>query len=681
MRLNRIHKKVDIIKIGVCLIIVMLNSYALLAQQDSQPVTEKAGYNISAGDMHMRDPFVTVDRKNHCYYIITSRWKDGRGGLFAYKSEDLKNWKEIGFVFQAAPDYLGKDDFWAPDTYEYKGNYYSFLTLSNKEKGILRGTTILKSTTGALGTYKPVLPARQLNITPESMQCLDGSLFVEDNGTPWIIFSVEWCGPNVQNKIGEIWAQKLKRNLTGTVGKPHRLFRASDAKWPTKIGDGVLVTDAPFIWKDKVSGNLILTWSSFSPLYSIGQAISKSGKVLGPWEHEEKPVFSNNGGHQMIFEDLQGNLKISFHSPNESKGAKRETLTIMDIKIKDGKFEVLDKNLVSEKNVFDPLVVDGENKVCCKPEKKYDNPVKTTENKDLSIVDPFVYQYDGIYYLTGTTNDSGFDYYTSKDLITWENKGALYRKSANHIGTSAFWAPEVRYYKGKFYMTYCCYVPGKDMLQTCLAVSENPDGPFTDLYTPWFDLGYSVIDADIFVDDDGTPYVYYSKNGMPNGVATGELYTAKLKEDLSGFDGEPVFVSGASQEWEKVRWDVNRCNEGPFVFKKNDTYYMTYSANDTGEGFYGVGVSLAQHPLGPWRKCADNPLMTTDLSNNISSPGHNSIIEAPDGNLYIVYHRHADAHCKKPNWDRVVCIDRLYFDERGRLKVDGPTNTPQSVSW
>ena len=115
--------------------------------------------------------------------------------------------------------------------------------------------------------------------------------------------------------------------------------------------------------------------------------------------------------------------------------------------------------------------------------------------------------------------------------------------------------------------------------------------------------------------------------------------------------------------------------------RENDTYYMTYSANDTGEGFYGVGVSLAQHPLGPWRKCADNPLMTTDLSNNISSPGHNSIIEAPDGNLYIVYHRHADAHCKKPNWDRVVCIDRLYFDERGRLKVDGPTNTPQSVSW
>ena len=44
----------------------------------------------------------------------------------------------------------------------------------------------------------------------------------------------------------------------------------------------------------------------------------------------------------MIFEDLDGNLKISFHSPNSLKGDIRETLTIRDIRIKDGKFEPLD---------------------------------------------------------------------------------------------------------------------------------------------------------------------------------------------------------------------------------------------------------------------------------------------------------------------------------------------------
>lgn len=329
------------------------------------------------------------------------------------------------------------------------------------------------------------------------------------------------------------------------------------------------------------------------------------------------------------------------------------------------------------------------NKSSLKPEAKvtertYTNPLKTTDGKEIDVADPFVFEYKGIYYLTGTTtlpDGEGFAYYISPDLITWEYKGALYRKPANSAGTNAFWAPEVRYYEGKFYLTYSCNIPSRRLLLTCLAVSEKPDGPFKDIYTPWFDLGYSAIDANIFIDDDGSPFVYFSKNESKDGLGTGELYVARLKKDFSGLDGNPVFISGASQPWEKVNWDKNRCNEGPFVFKRKGTYFMTYSANDTGYEFYGVGISTAKNPLGPWKKDDNNPLMTTDPANDISSPGHNSIVKAPDGEFYIVYHRHAEAHCQKPNWDRVVCIDRLYFDKEGKLKVDGPTSTPQKVSW
>ena len=246
----------------------------------------------------------------------------------------------------------------------------------------------------------------------------------------------------------------------------------------------------------------------------------------------------------------------------------------------------------------------------------------------------------------------------------------MYRKPENHIGSHAFWAPEVEYYKGKFYMTYSCYVEERGLMLTCLASSEKPDGPFVDLYTPWFDLGYSAIDADIFVDDDGTPYVYYSKNRIQETLAVGELYAARLATDLSGLDGNPVFISGASQSWEKVNWDKNRCNEGAYVFKRNGIYYMTYSANDTGYGHYGIGVSRSKSPLGPWTKSINNPLLATDLSKGISSPGHNSIVEAPDGRFCMIYHRHADPYCQKPNWDRVVCMDRLFFDEQGELQIE-----------
>lgn len=337
--INVVHKLAKSLLLCLCLESAVACNSDTDAGGSSPQVTD---YNILTKNFKTRDPFITVDRQNNCYYLINSSWEGNKGGLYAYKSEDLKRWKEIGFVFQAPDNYLGTDDYWAPDTYEYNGNYYAFVTVSNNDLGILRGTTILRSTTGVDGRYEPVLPNDRLNMTPSNMQCLDGALYVEDNGTPWMIFSVEWIGPNVTNRDGEIWAQKLKKDLTDTDGEPHKLFKASEAMWPTAMNGGGYVTDAPFIWKDEATGNLIMTWSSFSPLYSIGQAISTSGSVLGPWKHEPEPIFSSNGGHQMIFKDLEGNLKISFHSPNEATSTTSETLTIMDIKIKDGKFEVLD---------------------------------------------------------------------------------------------------------------------------------------------------------------------------------------------------------------------------------------------------------------------------------------------------------------------------------------------------
>ena len=79
-----------------------------------------------------------------------------------------------------------------------------------------------------------------------------------------------------------------------------------------------------------------MLWSSFSPYYTIGQAISKNGNVLGPWEQDPKPIFTHDGGHQMVFKDLHGNLKLSFHTPNGGSG--KETFTLRDITIKGGKF-------------------------------------------------------------------------------------------------------------------------------------------------------------------------------------------------------------------------------------------------------------------------------------------------------------------------------------------------------
>lgn len=308
----------------------------------------------------------------------------------------------------------------------------------------------------------------------------------------------------------------------------------------------------------------------------------------------------------------------------------------------------------------------------------YTNPVGDTP---IVMGDPFAFAHEGKYYLIGTTSPGqGFQCYESTDLTHWQPKGWAWRKSADSWVTGAFWAPEVKYYRGKFYLTYSGLVrdskPNKLLMG--LAVSDRPEGPYRDLHTPWFDPGYSTIDGHIFVDDDGTPYLYFSRNGTQDGYSYGMNYGVRLTPDLSGPVGEPVKLIEASQPWERINWATNRCNEGATVLKHGGRYYMTYSANHTSYPGYGVGYATADHPLGPWTKAEENPILTGQPALGVSSPGHNSIVRTLDGKeLFIVYHTHADP--AKPAGDRVANIDRLEFTPDGKLRVLGPTRTPQPL--
>lgn len=313
----------------------------------------------------------------------------------------------------------------------------------------------------------------------------------------------------------------------------------------------------------------------------------------------------------------------------------------------------------------------------------YTNPLRTADGEPLRVADPFVFRVDSLYYLTGTTRQgSGFDCYTSPDMVHWTFRGEAYTKPEGHYGTGSFWAPEVFQHDGKFYMTYSAYDPQSRLLLSSLAVADRPEGPYRDLYAPWFNFGYSAIDCHIFRDDDpeGSLYLYFSRNTSRPGFSMGQNYVVRLKSDLSGTIGAPELAVEADQPWEKVNWDVNRGDEGAFVFKHGGKYYMTFSANNTGYEHYGVGYAVADDPMGPWIKAEENPIMTTDLSRGVSSPGHNSIAFSPDGTeRFIVYHRHTDPHVKKPSFDRSVCIDRLVIDPDGRLRVEGPSSSPQPM--
>ena len=152
-------------------------------------------------------------------------------------------------------------------------------------------------------------------------------MLFRSDGQPWLIYSAEWNGAEVQNGIGETWAVRLRKNLKGRMGEPIRLFTAADSKWNKRQEERNLVVDAPFLWRDERTGQLFCYWSSFvNDTYAVGRAVSTSGNVAGPWVHDEEPFYVN-GGHQMLFRDLEGRLRMSLHHNNNDAHLKIITLT------------------------------------------------------------------------------------------------------------------------------------------------------------------------------------------------------------------------------------------------------------------------------------------------------------------------------------------------------------------
>ncbi|MBB4034265.1 beta-xylosidase [Dysgonomonas hofstadii] len=323
--------------------------------------------------------------------------------------------------------------------------------------------------------------------------------------------------------------------------------------------------------------------------------------------------------------------------------------------------------------------------------------------------DPFLlYGSDETYYMYGTSeNLNGFKAYSSKDLNNWEDRGVIYdNNQPDAWGKDCFWAPEVYERNGKFYLWYSAnwkHNPENkyETFRIGVAVADSPVGPFKNLYDhPVFDPGYPIIDVNLYFDDEADKvYLYYSRccyenpveseisewakaKGWFDEVEESWIYGVEIKPDFSGVIGEPqlllrppVKMDDAQAEWESrsvTSHEVNRrWTEGSFLFKENDTYYMMYSANFFGGQNYAVGYATSKHPLGPFQKAANNPVLqkNTAEGGNVTGTGHNMVLTLPDNQRLCVYH----ARTNGSGDQRVVFIDKLNIDKDGKLTVDGPT--------
>ena len=302
--------------------------------------------------------------------------------------------------------------------------------------------------------------------------------------------------------------------------------------------------------------------------------------------------------------------------------------------------------------------------------QKDSNPILRSDN----LADPHMIRHQGKYYLYGTYLDGSmsagsdhYDVYVSDDMYSWSKVKNIFKSNSITL-----WAPDVFYdpVSKIFYMYY------SNEMNIGIATSNSPVGPFDDQGI----LIENAIDAHMY-HEDGNYYLFYSsvdyKAGLLN-IITDRLTGKKGKENIlvqrmsSPLTkvGEPKLLLEPTDDWELGLFlDIN---EGAWIYKHADTYYLMYSGNETMFGDYAIGYATSNSPMGPFTKSPDNPILRTTSAQGdkpgVYSPGHHSIVRDEEGTDWVIYHQ------KKSYWDvslsgRHTSRDQLRVDDQGRLVI------------
>ena len=384
-------------------------------------------------------------------------------------------------------------------------------------------------------------------------------------------------------------------------------------------------------------------------------------------------------------------------------------------------------------------------------DESFDDTVYYRNDLKQDMGDPMVV-YDeksNLFYAYGTRGGDGtIEYFTSSDLTSWtrggvclqlpKNSWAMGDKNPDNPNESrTLWAPDVQYINGKYYMYFT--VPMHSGTQIAVAVGDsltkfelfsgtNANGEVADSTRNTFSgmEGETILDQNVFQDDDGKLYMYFSYDTGKAKIAANqgkyaEIWGVQLKDpvtwDLSTLTRIAVpGLKNLEDDYNKglITWEYCsdsfangfRCSEGPYMIKKNGKYILTYVSNSFVDNQYNVGYALSDSPLANFEKPYDpNDTMKNMLLGVPGEPGtaieskyinfqtgtgHASIVKV--GNEYMfAYH----AHMNRDRWGvqndwtnhgdwRALGLDYLYFEEDGTPYTNGPTfslqRLPEKVS-
>jgi beta-xylosidase len=248
-----------------------------------------------------------------------------------------------------------------------------------------------------------------------------------------------------------------------------------------------------------------------------------------------------------------------------------------------------------------------------------------------------------------------FDAFSSPDLVNWRKHSHILGTNAVSWARRAMWAPSVVEKGGHYYFFFGANDIQNDQQRGGIgvAIADRPEGPYKDyLGKPLIDRfhnGAQPIDQFAFKDADGGYYLIYGGWRHCNIVP--------LQDD---FRSVRAFSDGTT--FKEIT--PEKYVEGPFMFIRNSKYYLMWSEGGWTGPDYSVAYAIADSLLGPFKRVGkilqQDPAVATGA-------GHHSVIKLPrKDTYYIVYHRRPLGESDGNH--RVVCIDRMEFDDHGFIK-------------
>ncbi|MCW0484490.1 family 43 glycosylhydrolase [Gaoshiqia sediminis] len=238
-----------------------------------------------------------------------------------------------------------------------------------------------------------------------------------------------------------------------------------------------------------------------------------------------------------------------------------------------------------------------------KSSEGYQNPVLPGDNPNPSVV-----LIGDTYYASATSNEWSplFPIYKSDDLNNWKLVSYVFPGGAPDWAQQNFFAPELSYdeKQGKLYVYYTGRDKSNHKITIAVASADSPEGPFTDHGPLMISDNIETIDAFEIRDDNGDLYLIWKEVYFPGKPSV--IYAQPITEDRRRVYGQKQELIRNDQEWEEA------IVEGPCIFKRDDFFYLFYSAGNCCDIAcnYKIGVARSKNLLGPWEKYEANPILS-----------------------------------------------------------------------